>query len=253
MADSDPQPWFVRAFDASYLTRYQHRTDAEAEATVAWMADRRLFEPGGRLLDLCCGAGRHGIALARRGFSVVGLDLSADLLRHARARFASDARPARFTRASMRSLPFRDRAFRGCVQMFTAFGYFQADDDNRAVLREVARTLEPGHPYVLDLFNGPLIVRNLVAASETKLERSVVRETRRYDAATKRLEKHVEEHDGTGRVERRFESVRILDLAEGTTWLCDAGFTEIRTYGDYAGSAFDADSSPRMLFVATRG
>jgi cyclopropane fatty-acyl-phospholipid synthase-like methyltransferase len=42
------------------------------------------LEPGSTVLDMGCGTGRHAIELAKRGFEVVGVDLSAKMLEVAR-------------------------------------------------------------------------------------------------------------------------------------------------------------------------
>ena len=42
----------------------------------------------GRILDLCCGAARHALILAQKGFEVTGVDRSAFLLDKARQRTA---------------------------------------------------------------------------------------------------------------------------------------------------------------------
>ena len=77
-----------------------------------------------------CGFGRHSGELARRGYSVVGVDLSPD---HARrgppARIAKDTR-LRFVRGDMRRLAYRAE-FDGVVCLFTSFGYF-AERENVA-------------------------------------------------------------------------------------------------------------------------
>jgi SAM-dependent methyltransferase len=43
-----------------------------------------LLKPGGRVLDLACGNGRHSILLAGLGFDVLGVDLKPDTLALAR-------------------------------------------------------------------------------------------------------------------------------------------------------------------------
>lgn len=252
MADSGQDPWFVRAFDAGYLARYAHRDQAEAEATLDWLIGAGLLVADGPVLDLCCGAGRHGLALARRGFAVHGFDLSRDLLRHARDAALEAGHPVRLARGSMEALPYRHSTFANCIHMFTAFGYFARDENNRSVLHEVARTLRRGGRYVLDLFNGPLIVAQLVPESTTTRGTTTVRETRAFDTSTRRLEKTIEITHDDGRVERRFESVRVLDVDEGARWLHDAGFRDVRVFGDYAGAPYAVEASPRLVFIANR-
>ena len=75
---------------ASDGARYQERFDALAAsgAHVHGEADRvaALLPDGGRVLDAGCGTGRVGIELARRGYEVVGVDVDAGMLAHARDR-----------------------------------------------------------------------------------------------------------------------------------------------------------------------
>ena len=44
------------------------------------------LKPEGYVLDLACGTGRHAISLSRQGYDVVGLDVSAKLLKIAKQR-----------------------------------------------------------------------------------------------------------------------------------------------------------------------
>ncbi|MBI4569604.1 MAG: methyltransferase domain-containing protein, partial [Planctomycetes bacterium] len=84
-----PVPWQERAFGEHYLAVYPHRSLAQARREVAAIIPLLSLAPGARVADICCGWGRHAVALARRGMRVVGVDLSPDLLRLAPA-----ARPA---------------------------------------------------------------------------------------------------------------------------------------------------------------
>ncbi len=69
--------WYVDFFRDDYLNVYNHLFTAErAEKEVAF-AERALeLKAGARILDLCCGQGRHSVLFARRGFQVTGLDLN---------------------------------------------------------------------------------------------------------------------------------------------------------------------------------
>ena len=78
--------WFEEWFGEEYLQLYPHRDAAEAERAVALILDTRAVEPGWRVLDVACGAGRHARAFEAAGARCVGLDLSAALLRVARRR-----------------------------------------------------------------------------------------------------------------------------------------------------------------------
>src|SRR5207237_6807952 len=102
--------------------------------------------PGARVLDLACGHGRHSARLARRGFDVTGLDVSASSLELAR-----ETEPAaEYVEGDMRELPFEDASFDAAINLFTAFGYFDDEAADQRVLHEVARVLRSGASFLLD-------------------------------------------------------------------------------------------------------
>jgi SAM-dependent methyltransferase len=99
----------------------------------------RLLGPGlGRCLDLGCGTGVALKSLQRLGWSVVGTDVSEDLLEIARRRGMQTVR------ASAEALPFDDASFDAAVSIWTHTDV----DDFPALLGELARVLRSGAPFV---------------------------------------------------------------------------------------------------------
>ena len=100
--------------------------------------ERLLGTGAGRCLDVGCGTGVALPALTRLGWSVVGVDVSDDLLRVARGRgMEAELAPGD-------ALPFADRSFDAAVSIWTHTDV----DDFPAVVREVARVLRPRAPFV---------------------------------------------------------------------------------------------------------
>ena len=117
--------------------------DAEFAETAGGRAARaialRLLGDGpGRLLDLGCGGGSHAAAFADSGWDVVGVDVSEDQLRLARGRGVV------VVRADAAALPFNDGSFDAALSMFTHTDF----DDFAQAVRETARVLRPGGPFV---------------------------------------------------------------------------------------------------------
>jgi SAM-dependent methyltransferase len=101
-------------------------------------AIRRFLGRGrGRCLDLGCGTGVAIPELARLGWTVVGVDVSEEMLSRARA-FGAELR-----RAPAEALPFDDESFDAVVSIWTHTDV----DDFSAILREAARVLRPGAPF----------------------------------------------------------------------------------------------------------
>jgi len=163
------EPWFAEWFNHPlYLQVYSHRDTGEAVRCIRTILDRtRLADisPSSlTVLDIACGAGRHALELARLGYSVTGNDLSPFLLDTARSEAAAGSVELAFTCCDMRKLP-HDNRFDLVVQLFTSFGYFDTEDDDRQVLANVHQALVSGGWYVLDLINPLHLKQNLVERS----------------------------------------------------------------------------------------
>ena len=100
---------------------------------------------GARVLEVGCGSAPCARWLASAGASVVGLDLSAGMLRHARMAAARTGVAVPLVQAGAERLPFAD----GCFDIAcSAFGAVPFVADSAAVMREVARVLRAGGRWV---------------------------------------------------------------------------------------------------------
>lgn len=99
---------------------------------------RSLLGPGdGACLEIGCGTGVYAGQVCELGWTPLGVDLSAGMLRHAKGRLA-------VARADVESLPVRDNAVGAVVAVMV-----HTDMPNYpAVLREVSRVLRPGGVFV---------------------------------------------------------------------------------------------------------
>lgn len=144
--------WWQTIFGDKYLTTYvdsfpQKRTELEVDFLT-----RVLRPKGGKVLDLACGHGRHSIELAKKGYTVTGLDYSRHFLRLVKERAREKGVRAVFRQGDMRKLSFKNE-FNYIINMFTSFGYFKAEEDHAKVLRGVARALKKNGLFVMDFNN----------------------------------------------------------------------------------------------------
>lgn len=120
---------------------------------------------GARIVDIGCGAGRHTVELAKRGYEVTGIDISAGMLEQAHTLAAAAGVQVELIHADARafvaSAPF-DAAICLCEG---ALGMLSLDDDaeeyDRAVLAAVHRALKPEAPFLLTTLNGYRRIREV--------------------------------------------------------------------------------------------
>lgn len=250
-------PWYCKAFEAGYLNLYAHRDARDARRALEFLETRVGLREGARLLDLCCGAGRHLALIAPRIGGGAGLDLSRVLLSEAWQKFSETddspyvARPP-LMEADMRALPLRSGWFELVINLFTSFGYFDRDEENQTVLNEVGRVLESGGTFVFDHINRPHLEANLRPRSVRELEGGVVvTETREVDERTSRVHKDVEWRHPEKAPVRWHESVRLYRADELASMFGRAGMEVRDRFGDFDGRSLDANS-PRMIFIARK-
>lgn len=248
-ADAPVTPWYAEWFGSDYLDVYAHRDVEEAVRQLDLMERVLRPSPGSRVLDLCCGGGRHSVELARRGYRVVGVDLSGDLLDAAMVHSDRKGVDVEFIRGDMRCA-VADGAFDVVVNFFTSFGYFELDAENQRVLSSIRRCLRPGGAWLMDYLNRDHAVRNLVPRDERRIGDLLVRQERHIDSMRDRIEKTItlSRHGGAPRSYR--ESVRMYTLPEMARMTCDADLTITGTFGDSDGRPF-GNYSPRLVLTGT--
>ena len=110
---------------------------------------------GARILDLACGFGRHALLLAQRGFSVVGVDITADYIADAQKSAEElHLQNAQFVCSDIRDLRFEAEFDLVLNLADGAVGYLESDAENLKTFDVIARALKPGGRHVMDIING---------------------------------------------------------------------------------------------------
>lgn len=251
-----PSPsWFRQHFNDDYLTIYSGRDLAQAETEVELVTRELSITPEDRVLDLCCGFGRHLEAFARRGITAWGVDLSLPLLRRVKKSAASARGRGGIVCADMRALPFAGgkAGFSVVVNFFTSFGYFESDAENYRAVEEIGRVLQPGGRYAMDLLNAESAVRSLVPRTERTVDGFRLVEERSFDAGRRRIEKKITlSREDASAGKQYFESVRVFSPDEITRLLDRAGLRVDELLGDFSGRPFGADTT-RMIVLGSKG
>lgn len=121
---------------------------ALTEKQVQFLRVQLPLPPFRRVLDVCCGLGRHIGPLAAAGYDMVGVDRDPELIAEAQARFPT----SEFICMDMRHLHTLQTKFDAVICMWQSFGYFD-EVTNREVFAKMAELVIPSGRIVLDIYN----------------------------------------------------------------------------------------------------
>lgn len=239
--------WFGEWFDSPYYhILYKHRDHDEAKEFIDNLIEYFHISKDHKLLDLACGKGRHSIYLNRKGFDVVGVDLSAQNIEHAR-KFENDR--LHFHIQDMRH-EFAEDEYDYVLNMFTSFGYFDSEEENEQAIKVAARALKPGGKLLIDFLNPFKVVHNLVPCEDKVIEGIHFQITKRLSEDGYIL-KDINFED-EGREYHYQEKVKAIRRVEFLKYFENAGLALVDIFGDYNFNRYDAEHSERMIFIVKK-
>ena len=161
---SAPPDWLLPSGVTRGLWDYFH--DAEiAKNYDSYLSNSSIFSTDiafvekhclktGRLLDMGCGAGRLLIHFAKRGYRVLGVDLSDPMLDVAKAKALADGVKIQFLKANLVELDaLRDKSFDYAACLFSTLGMINGKEERRSVVAHAYRLLRPGGKLILHVHN----------------------------------------------------------------------------------------------------
>src|SRR5436309_4042679 len=241
--------WWRTWFGPGYLALYDETLGERTPIEIDQLEALLRLRPPVRILDVPCGHGRHAIELARRGYDVTGVDLSPYLLDVAKARAETAGIGVRWLEGDMRRR-VSGQTFDLVLNLFTSFGYFLEEADDRLVVQAAAAMLEPGGRFLLEVINGERVMGHFVEREWFTVGQAAVMERRSLDRSARRMmvERTVSSPAGD---EVNVHAVRLYDAPELESVLRDCGFDRVDLYGDWDGGPVTAESL-RVLAVGKR-
>ena len=244
--------WYKDLFATEDPARYEKYVESDVSRNqVDFVIDKLALEPGAKVLDLCCGQGRHLIDLAKRGYDVVGLDLSEYMLEKCKTAAAAEGISPVLVHADMREIGFTSE-FDAVINMFTSFGYLETNDEDQKVINAASLALKGGGSLLLDLHNRDGLMGHFrpIEWSENKRGDLLLSE-REFDCITGRINaREVTIHEDGRRTESS-HSLRLYTYNELEKMLQDAGLTMTSVYGGYDSSPFNRQARG-MLVIARK-
>jgi len=229
--------WWRRIFNSLYL-----KTDADVvddynitKKEVALFSKISNLSPRDKILDLCCGQGRHSLEWARRGIqNVEGLDRSHYLIQKAKAQARKEGLNVKFREGDARKLPYPPDTFDVIVILGNSFGYFETIPDDLRVLKEAFRCLKPWSRILIDVADGEYIGGNFQPrAWEWMDKKHFVSRERSLSLDKQRLiSREVITNIERGVIADQFYVERLYTRESLTELLKTAGFRDITFHGE---------------------
>jgi SAM-dependent methyltransferase len=201
-----------------------------------------------KVLDLCCGFGRISAELARRGFSVTGVDITESYLQTAKEEAALEKLNIEYVKADARDF-VRPDFFDLAVNLYISFGYFSSQKDDLLLVRNVYESLKKGSTFIIETLGKEIAVRDFVESEW--FERAgftVLTQYESLDSWTFLKNRWILIKDGK-RIEKVFIQ-RLYSASELRALLLEAGFSKVEIFGDWDESPYDKRAA--KLIIAGR-
>jgi len=255
-----PADWWNRIFGSLYL-----KTDGDVvdDADITRAEVNRIVElmdskPDDKVLDLCCGQGRHTLELARRGLKgVEGMDRSHFLIQRGRRVARGEGLSVRFREGDARKLPYASDTFDHVLILGNSFGYFETLQDDLTVLKEVARVLKPWGRVLVDIADGDWLRAHYTPRSWEWIDDQlfVCRERSLSADGGRLVSREVITHVSRGVIADQFYAERLYNAEGLSALLTEAGFKDLAVpavIGTESKRAEDLGMMARRIVVTAR-
>ncbi|MDX1401167.1 MAG: class I SAM-dependent methyltransferase, partial [Kiloniellales bacterium] len=234
-----PSEWWNQLFNAVYLKTDGDvvENDENSKVDVDQLVAAANLTAEDRVLDLCCGQGRHCLELARRGFrEVMGIDRSSYLIRLARRRAKAQGLAVSFHEGDARKFRAQENGF-DCVAMLgNSFGYFESPEDDLQVLAKIKSVLRSRGILAMDLTDGEWMRENFDRRSWEWIDQTqlVCRERSLSGDDTRLISREVIVDAEKGVIADQFYAERLYSRAAIRELLEQSGFLCVRFQEDPA-------------------
>lgn len=227
--------WYETLF-ANFADTYDKECFTQGTPGEVDFVERELgFDRNKRILDIACGTGRHAVELAKRGYPVVGFDLSEGQLRSARAKAEAAGVAVDFQRRDATEPHFHAEFDAALMFCEGAFPLMETDEQNYAILAHAANALRGGGKLMLTTLSAlfPLFhsVKDFLAAAES----GATTDTLSFDLMTFRERADLSFTDDAGQTHAITADQRYYTPAELRWLLKTAGFAKVDIFGCHLG------------------
>jgi len=237
----DEEFWKDSPFNIDHIERAPKEIDK-----IESLAD---LDPGMKILDLCCGVGRHSIELAKRGYEVTGVDITEHYLEKGKKKAEEEELDIEFVKEDMREFK-REEGFDVVLNLFTSFGFFEDEEENRKVLENVYESLRPNGKFIIDVMGKEILARIFKEKDWSERDNRFMLEERSVEKDWSWMKTRRILITEEGKKEYNI-SHWVYSAKELKDMLKEAGFSSIEAYGNYEGELYDEEAD-RLIVIGEK-
>jgi 2-polyprenyl-3-methyl-5-hydroxy-6-metoxy-1,4-benzoquinol methylase len=230
--------WYEKLFE-NYALKYDSESFTSGTAGECDFIEKEInFGKGIRVLDIGCGTGRHSVELAKRGYSITGVDLSESMLARAREKAAAKNLQIDFRQGDARSLDFNQEFDLVIMLCEGGFPLMETDEMNFSILKSASNALKENGKLIFTTLNGLFPLYHSVKdflESVAKEDQATYHENH-FDLITFRDTNITKLTDDSGK-EIELECNERYYVPSEITWLLKSlGFATVDFYGAKLGA-----------------
>jgi SAM-dependent methyltransferase len=207
------------------------------------------IKPNSKILDLCCGPGRHSLELAKRGYEVTGVDRTKNYIEQARKEASQKNLSVEFIKDDMRNFN-RANYFSLIINMYTSIGYFEDQNENIQVLYNCYYSLIQNGLLLIDVVGKEIIKRKFKQSESFELNGITYIEVKEVVNNWSKIENRWIMLKDRQRKEFTF-SHWLYSENDFKNMLKEAGFKIINIFGNLAGAPYN-QTAERLIAVAQK-
>ncbi len=235
--------WFHNWFDSKYYhILYRNRDINEASSLINHIVKKFHFNKNTFFLDLGCGNGRHAYHLNKKGFAVDGIDLSKESIKTA-SKYTNNT--LKFHIEDMREIDYNNK-YNVVLNLFTSFGYFDNNNDNIKVFKNVEQSLKKNGYFIIDFLNAEKVIKTLPVSEKKIIDHIVFKIKKTYD--NNFIYKHISISDKKNK-HIFTEKVRIINKQDFINYANQTNMQLIDSFGNYKLNKYNSLSSERLILV----
>lgn len=224
--------WYEVLFENSAKNYDNERFVKGTTGECDFIEKELTFNKDVKIIDIGCGTGRHAIELTKRGYSVIGIDLSASQIQRAKEKAKDENLDVQFLVADARKIPFYEEFEIAIMMCEGGFPLMETDEENFEILKSISQSIKPDGKIIFTTLNGLFPIFNSTNEfAKDKEKENAQFHNNNFDLMTFRDHFEIEFEDDLGNKKKIKGNQRFYIPSEITWLLKSLGYQKIEIYG----------------------